>query len=397
MSRRMTISIALAATVLTFAACGRSGATSTTTSLTPQSTPSTSSTTARAVAVSVDTAATPKSWVPVAYGKAQISVPQSWLIETYVECNPTSQGFHSTTYGIAFVSGHYQFSPGECQGLAKNRALVPNTTSIGPEVGFNHSVRHSTVNGITVYWTSPEDSGFVVPSLQVEVSATGPLANRVLHTLTQSPRSVALAAAPPPPIPSSWHRVSFGGISVAVPREWPIQSTALFGLGYCGPYASLTSPPTVVFETGSHLESFWCPAEGIPSEVSPVSDGLIIDPGPYSPIRGVTSFGQCLSVSGMQVCPTGVDEFGYLIVAVHLPGKSQPVAVEIGLGGNGMVARRFVFDTCCQSFVTARRPNRMSQWRHRRAVTCARSSPCGVTWRLYKGLHRVLANLRDKS
>jgi hypothetical protein len=338
----MTISVALAATVLTFAACDRSEATSTTTSLPPQSTPSTS-TTARALAVSVDTAATPKSWVPVPYGRAQISVPQSWLIETYVECNPTSQGFHSTTEGIVFVSGLYQFSPGECQGLAKNQTLVPDTTSIGPEVGNNHSPRHSTVNGITVYWTSPEDRGFVVPSLHVEVSATGPLANRVLHTLTQSPRSVALGAGPPPPIPSSWHRVTFGQTSVAVPSNWPVQSTALFGLGYCGPYTSLTSPPAVVFETGAHLESFGCPAEGIPSEVSPASDGLIIDPGPYSPIRGVTSFGQCLQVNGLQVCPASVDEFGYLIVAVHIPGKSQPVAVEIGLGENGMMARTILY------------------------------------------------------
>jgi hypothetical protein len=339
-SRRMTISLALTATVLTFAACGRAGATSATTSLPPQSTPSTSSTTERAVAVSVDTAATPKSWVPVPYGEAQISVPQSWLIGLYAECNPTSQGFHSTTQGMIYVSGLYQ---ADCQDFIENRALVANTASIGPEVGKSHSLRHSIVNGITVYWTSPDDSGFVVPSLHVEVSATGPLASQVLHTLTQSPRSVALAAGPPPPIPSSWHRMTFGQTSVAVPSGWPVQSTALFGLGYCGPYTSLTSPPTVVFETGAHLESFGCPEEGIPSEVSPASDGLIIDPGPYTPIRGVRSFGRCLLVDGLQVCPTSVDEFGYLTVAVHIPGKSQPVGVEIGLGGNGIVARTILF------------------------------------------------------
>jgi hypothetical protein len=172
-SRRMTISLALTATVLTFAACGRAGATSATTSLPPQSTPSTSSTTERAVAVSVDTAATPKSWVPVPYGEAQISVPQSWLIGLYAECNPTSQGFHSTTQGMIYVSGLYQ---ADCQDFIENRALVANTASIGPEVGKSHSLRHSIVNGITVYWTSPDDSGFVVPSLHVEVSATGPLA-----------------------------------------------------------------------------------------------------------------------------------------------------------------------------------------------------------------------------
>jgi hypothetical protein len=244
---------------------------------------------------------------------------------------------------MVFVSRFYQFSPAECQGFVGDRAPVPNTALIGPEVGNDHPSKHSIVNGITVYWTSPEDRGFVVPSLDVEVSATGPLASRVLHTLTQSPRSVALAAGPPPPIPRSWLRVTFGQTSVAVPSDWSVQSTALFGLGYCGPYTSLTSPPTVVFETGAHLESFGCPAEGIPSEVSPASDGLIIDPGPYSPIRGVRSFGQCLHVNGLQVCPASIDEFGYLIVAVHIPGKSQPVAVEIGLGGNGVVARTILY------------------------------------------------------
>jgi hypothetical protein len=137
--------------------------------------------------------------------------------------------------------------------------------------------------------------------------------------------------------------VTFGGVSLAVPIGWSVQSTALFGLGYCGPYTSLTSPPTVVFETGAHLESFGCPAEGISSAVSPASDGVIIDPGPYSPIRGVKSFGRCFRVNGLQLCPANTDEFGYLIFAVHVPGKNRAVAVEVGLAGNGMVARTILY------------------------------------------------------
>jgi hypothetical protein len=341
--RRTTMLVTLALTLLALAACGQPRATSTTTPGPSQSTTTTTSTTPQVIAVSVDTAATPKSWVPVPYEKAQISVPQSWVIELSVECNPTSLGFHPTTQGVVFVTGQYQFSSAECQGFVDKRTLVPNTVSIGPEVGDNHSSRHSTVNGIPVYWTSSDDSGFVVPSLQVQVSTTGPLADEILHTLTQSPRSVALAAGPPPQVPSSWHRVTFGGVSLAVPIVWSVQSTALFGLGYCGPYTSLTSPPTVVFETGAHLESFGCPAEGISSAVSPASDGVIIDPGPYSPIRGVNSFDGCLRVNGLQVCPASIDEFGYLILAVHVPGKNQAVAVEVGLAGNGMVARTILY------------------------------------------------------
>jgi hypothetical protein len=63
-----------------------------------------------------------------------------------------------------------------------------------------------------------------------------------------------------------------------------------------------------------------------------------VDPGPYGPISGSTEFDKCQRINDLSVCPTSTDYGGLLIVAAHLPGVARPVAVEIGLAGEGTVA-----------------------------------------------------------
>jgi hypothetical protein len=62
----------------------------------------------------------------------------------------------------------------------------------------------------------------------------------------------------------------------------------------------------------------------------------MIDPGPY---RREGTTGTCLEINGLQVCIITSDQFGELTLSVAVPGRMFPVAVEIGLAGDGCTAR----------------------------------------------------------
>lgn len=274
----------------------------------------------------VDVAATPKGWVPVAYGNAQVSVPASWGL--FGGCPLPSQG---TGQGQVLLAGL-----GPIQTYCMFDGTEGNFVGLGPGSDTSKGVA-SVINGVTVYnlhavWN--------VPSLGVQLSLTGPLGMRVLQTLTHSPRSVALAPGPTPLVPATWHRVTFGGLSVAVPKDWPEQKTTLLALGYCGAYTSLdVAPPAVELESGDQFSAFHCAAERANVAVSRSVDGLFVDPGPYSALRGVDGFGPCIHLNDLTACPTTDDLYGVLVLAVHIPGRGQPVAVQIGLQGTGETAR----------------------------------------------------------
>jgi hypothetical protein len=214
--RRTIILVALATTVLTVASCGEHS--------------STSATVPPRLTLAVDAAATPRGWVPVAYGDAQISVPASWVIGVGA-CNTAPGG------------GTLWLDQGESQTPA-----CPGSTVFILSGKASHPLKHSSLNGVTVYWTSAD--AYVAPSLQVTVNGHGPLAGRVIRTLSFSPQAVALAPGPAPAIPSSWHRVSFSGLTVAVPVAWPEQRTS--SVGGCGPRnAALPSPDAVILDSGT--------------------------------------------------------------------------------------------------------------------------------------------------
>jgi hypothetical protein len=188
--------------------------------------------------------------------------------------------------------------------------------------------------------TGPCPVRYVVPSLGVEIIDDEVSGERsaVIDTLTYSPRTVVLARSPGPHVPKGWRFVSFGGISVAAPAAWYVQTTSNWS-GGCG-------LDIVMEETGVTLDSGAtsilpsCPDQspgGGP--VQPPVDGVIVDPGIYGPINSQTTFGSCLEIHGLRVCPSASDSYGLLVAAVHLPGRSKPVAVEIGLAGTGVTAR----------------------------------------------------------
>jgi hypothetical protein len=312
--RRTGVLMAAAATALTLASCGSR------TAILPKLT------------VAVDMPATPPGWLPVAYGEAQLSVPRNWVVGLY-ECDPMPNG------GTVWLDNPPASTPA-CPSENKSSEVFILSGSA------SHPSRGSSVNGITVYWTSAD--AYVVPSLEVEISAKGPLARRVLRTLSRSPEAVVLASGPPPMVPPSWHRVSYGGLSLAVPSDWPETNETRWSSGGC----SLATPPeyedAVLFVSGTSMTGAErCPALQEPSvsEVQP-GDGVVVDPGPYGPLRVNSDFGKCLFINGLPACPSATNHLGVLVLSVRVPGGPVPqgvelhrVVVEIGLAGNGMVAR----------------------------------------------------------
>ena len=218
--------------------------------------------------------------------------------------------------------------------------------------GVSTSGRKSaTVNGIKVFeaaGTGPMAVDALVPSLGVEVQANGPLATKILGTLSRSARAVALAGGRAPRVPRSWRRITDGGLRVRVPAAWPVHHVTDWGSA-CQPPSELTvsssSQPSVTLDEGKEPPPVPCPLaidadQPIPTPVN----GLTIDPGPDGPLSGATSFGPCKSIHGLQVCPARgeLEQNGGLVLRVRTPSGAT-VAVVIGLAGKGKTARTILY------------------------------------------------------
>ncbi|MGH9016269.1 MAG: hypothetical protein ACRDY1_00840 [Acidimicrobiales bacterium] len=199
-----------------------------------------------------------------------------------------------------------------------------------------------TVNGIgTFAFGSVELVGEFVPSMGIEFEAQGPLARRVLHTLTYSPRAVALGSGPFLRSPSSWRRVAFAGIALSVPSAWTEQQSSNWSSG-CE-YPDLTLPDgDVVLDRGTSGVVPGCPSETGASPVRSGVNGVVIDPGPYGPLTPETKFARCRRIHGLRVCPSESDPYDILVVVVYVRDVSSPVALEIGLAGSGELDRAVI-------------------------------------------------------
>jgi hypothetical protein len=284
----------------------------------------------------VATDLTPPGWIALPYGSIQISVPATWAIGV-LDCPGLAQ-----SDGWVSLEGITMTDPPTA--CPRETSVPSNQILIGPDsVSVPTTGTVVTVNGFDAYVIAHPVSGdgpaYEVPfrSLDTAIMVEGPMASSVLHTLTSSPRAVALATGPAPPVPASWHRVSFGRISAAVPENWPVLSEQVWG--GCLPTNLSFGRSAVFFNTGTIEDSSSC--VGSPSiPVENPTDGLVIDPGPYGPTESETkTVGSCFSVNHLSVCPTSADRYGVLVAAVHIPGEVKAVAIEVGLGDDGVTAR----------------------------------------------------------
>jgi hypothetical protein len=137
----------------------------------------------------------------------------------------------------------------------------------------------------------------------------------------------------PAGVPASWQEVTFGGLTMYAPGNWPVGSEHSWG--DCGvemqPFFKANA---VELDTGANPVLYHCPR--ISPNVAPVN-GLLVDPGPYGPLPDAGSTvpgqGKPLHVNGLTIQGEGVAVDGFVIAAVYIPGVARPVAVEVGTSG----------------------------------------------------------------
>ena len=239
---------------------------------------------------------------------------------------------------------------------AETFPLPGTTVSLGPATVRNEDQpptalgHRMVIHGISVLHDAAGPGGtYIVPSLGVEISLGGLLGQRVLHTLTRSPRSVVLVKGSAPSVPSSWSSVSvtFAGLTFSVPAFWPIQrpSGAAFGLGSPCATPGVAFPDNtagllssgVTLSTDLHLlPPPSCPAETDPDAPQPPMDGVQVDSGRLAQFHVSLSFSApCLDLHGLTACPATSPDYSILVLRVAVPGRTKPVFVSIGLAGNG--------------------------------------------------------------
>jgi hypothetical protein len=185
-----------------------------------------------------------------------------------------------------------------------------------------------------------------IPSLDMTVTTEGPFASRVLETLTESPRFVAMAKGPAPTVPRSWRRVNFGGLRIAVPESWSTPLDVDYPGNECqGVNVISLGQTAVIFDAGNvNVTALSCGGVGEFQQFTGPTDGLVVDPGPYQyQLADGPTFGACRQINGLSMCPATSNPFGILVLAVHIPGQSIPVEVDIGLSGSGETARTILY------------------------------------------------------
>lgn len=295
----------------------------------------------------VDLAATPNGWVPFAYENAQVpSVPSSWVIER------ENCGTNNAEPGVIFLDGPCPGMP-VCLRLPRCAPTEPNdwvalSSLPYPPASYRGHPTYM-VNGYAVYKdVVPYECNscvpaYDVPSLGVEITGAGTLLPKLLGTLSPSPRDVVLESGQAPTPPSFWRRQSFDGLSVAVPKSWPIEHATFYD--DCWFLDNLSDSPSVVLNTGASGVDQWSPScedqQGVPtSPVIAAPNGVLIDPGGF---RREGTTGSCVNINGLSVCLVTSDPYGELTLSVQVPGRVYPTAVEIGLAGSGQVARTILY------------------------------------------------------
>jgi hypothetical protein len=288
---------------------------------------------------SLEVAAPPKGWVPFAYLDAQVSVPRSWVIELD-DC-----GVADPRQSVIFLSGCSLGQPAclnvpACSFLPDNWLMFSALTAA--QAAYDRPPP-LVVNGYRVYVVSCSQCApaYDIPSLGVEIDSSGPMIAKVLSTLSASPRAAVLASGTAPAIPSSWHAVTFAGLEFSVPKSWPLVRKSYYN--DCWLYSDLPASPSVALNQGtSGVDEYstQCPEPQYKFLLSNAPDGVIIDSGGY---RREGTTGDCRTMNRLQVCVVTSDPYEELVLSVDVPGRVYPVTVELGLGGNGTVARTILY------------------------------------------------------
>jgi hypothetical protein len=277
---------------------------------------------------------TPAGWAPVPYERAQLSVPGSWLVESPQQlwCWPAAGGMIFAGTGPAFPKG---------DGCAPTASLAWIVPAGQIPKGISHRKPTAVIHGIPVY-RLPAAKGsvlYLVPALGVRAGARGPLARRVLATLTRSPLSVVLSRGPAAPVPAAWTWRQFGGVRFAVPRSWSPQASNQWAT--CG---TGLLPGTLLLVDATKPPLYLpCPLQ-IPSAADyQAQPGLTVVTGKYAAQSVGENYARCQSRHGLRICLASVTGQGGPLSGVLIFSVSRPhhpaTFFLLGLPGSGTSAR----------------------------------------------------------
>lgn len=278
---------------------------------------------------------TPAGWAPVPYRRAQLSVPGLWLVETPQQflCAPQSGG-------MIFAGSKPAIPKAASCGPTASRAWIRPAGHIPP--GIRHRKPTAVIHGIPVYRlpSGPKSVLYLVPELGVRVGARGPLARRVLATLTRSPLSVVLRRGPAGTVPAHWIRHRFGGVEFPTPRSWSLQRENQWAT--CG--TGLVPRALLLIDATRPRAPLPCPYPYPTAAAERAQPGLTVVTGKYAAKSVGEDFARCRVRRDVRICLSSVTGQGglyggVLIFSVSRPHRHRTTFFLLGLPGSGARAR----------------------------------------------------------
>jgi hypothetical protein len=278
---------------------------------------------------------TPSGWAPVPYQRAEISVPPSWLVET-----PQQHSCAPQPPGLIFAGARPVMPKGTgCRSIASLAWIRP--AGFIPQ-GISHRRPTGLIHGIPVYRlrSGPDSVQYLVPELRVRVGARGPLARRVLATLTWSPLAVVLSRGPAGPVRANWTWYRFGGIGFAAPRSWIVRRENQWAT--CG--TGLVPSSLLLIDATRPPAALPCPYPAPTAAGEQVQPGLTIVTGKYAAQSVSEDFVRCQVRHGVRICLSSITgqggfDSGVLFFSAARPHQHAATFFLLGLSGSGTRAR----------------------------------------------------------
>ena len=267
------------------------------------------------------------------FDDVQLSVPASWTVLAGGE-----QACDTAQTGVLILGRGSWCPPGSGEEAAPHTTIVTLRPSRTPLLGKQAPTL--VVNGLSVY--APDISPvYFIPALGAELTFSRPLQPGILHSITYSPRAVALAstASVLPTVPTGWRSISFRGVRFAVPPSWSVHRAA---------HAPACSSDTALSHAGVTLASGPELAVPCPSPLSaprPQVTGVEVDGFSSGQVVGTSDRPSCVfpkQLHDLQACVEAQPALGELIVQLAAAGM-RPVTVKIGLFGDGRTGRDILY------------------------------------------------------
>ena len=240
---------------------------------------------------------------------------------------------------MIFAGGRPRIPKGAGCGRIASLAWIRPAGHMPP--GIRHRRPSAVIHGIPVYRLASGQGSvaYLVPELGVRAGARGPLARRVLATLTRSPLSVVLRRGPARPVPAGWIWHRSGGVRFAVPRSWSLQRENQWST--CG--TGLMSRSLLLIDAIRPPARLPCPAPFPAAAAEQTQPGLTVVTGKYAARSVAADFVRCRVRRGARICLSSITGQGglsgsALIFSVTRP-KHPATYFLLGLSGSGARAR----------------------------------------------------------